>query len=301
MKQVPFQHEYADCQGGVFPCRASERAQDLSATTEQLQRALENLKHTQGKLVQAEKLTALGAIVAAVSHGLSTPIGNCLTVASTLEVKNEAFGTLLSGSRISRSQLDQHLQDTRTATQLLVRGLERAAELVSSFKQVAVGQIGSQRRRFALRGAIGCVVAQMNTRLRATPYRLEIDVPVTLMMDSYPGAIEQIVSNLIDNSILHGFAGRDHGVMRLSAICDNHTVCLTYGDDGHGMSADVLQHVFDPFFTTAFGKGGNGLGMSICYNLVTGPLGGSIEVESGHGQGSRFTITLPRVAPDHNA
>jgi PAS domain S-box-containing protein len=277
--------------------RVHERTQELRASTEQLQRTLDNLRQTQHKLVQSEKLAALGSIVAAVSHELNTPIGNCLTVASTMEGNNEAFAKLLAGGAIGRSQLDAFLQDTCTATQLLMRGLQRAAELVTGFKQVAVNQSGSERRKFALKGAIGGVVALLNTSLRTTPYRLEIDIPLALTMDSYPGAIEQVLSHLVNNSILHGFAGRPHGLMRLQASGDSQSIRIIYSDDGRGMSAAVVQHIFDPFFTTLLGQGRNGLGMSICYNLVTGVLGGSIELESSEGHGCRFTLTLPRTAP----
>lgn len=271
-------------------------AQGLGATAAPFPQTLDRRKTDQQKLAQAEKLAALGAIVAAVSHELNTPIGNCLTVASTMSEKTEAFQRLMGGS-ISRTQLDAYLQDTRTAAQLLLGGLQRAADVVARFKQVAVDQRSSQRCRFALNAAVGVVVAPLCASMRNTFLRLELDIPVVLMMDSYPGAIEQIVSILINNSIRHGFAGRDHGVMRLCAVSQGNFVCLTYCDDGHGMSAQVLQHIFDPFFTTTFGKGSSGLGMSICYNLVTGPLGGSIEVESSEGHGCRFTILLPLVTP----
>ena len=274
------------------------RTHDLEASNLQLSEALQRLHMAQDKLVQSEKLAALGAIVAAVAHELNTPIGNCMTVASTLEDNVVSFERALSNhTALKRSQLDEYLQVSRTASQLMLRGLRRAAELVANFKQVAVDHTSSQRRNFELGEVIGGVVQLMNATLRKTPFLVAVDIPPGLWMDSYPGPIDQIVSNLINNSVLHGFVGRDTGRMRLLAWREGSSIVLVYSDDGVGMSEEVRQHVFDPFFTTRLGEGGSGLGMNICYNLVTGLLGGSIEASSGEQGGCVFTLTLPQVAP----
>jgi len=270
----------------------------LQASNVQLRQALDRLRLTQDQLVQSEKLAALGPIVAAVAHELNTPIGNCMTVASTLEEKIVELEKMLnSGPTLKRSQLTAYLADSRNATQLMMRGLYRTAELVTNFKQVAVDHASSQRRSFDLKDAVGGIIVLMKTSLRKTPFEIELDIPGGLWMDSYPGPIDQIVSNLINNSVLHGFDGRDHGRMRLQARAEADRVRMTYTDDGCGMTEEVRQHVFDPFFTTRLGKGGSGLGMNICYNLVTGLLGGSIEVATGLEKGSAFIVVLPSVAP----
>ncbi len=153
------------------------------------------------------------------------------------------------------------------------------------------------RRGFELDTLLTTVMATQASRLRETPYTLDLDVPQGLHMDSFPGAIEQITVNLISNALLHAFEGRAHGSMRLVARAEGEHVRLSFSDDGCGMSENVRLHVFDPFFTTRLGKGGSGLGMSICYNLTTGPLGGSVEVSSALGQGTSFSFWLPRTAP----
>ncbi|MBY0240476.1 MAG: hybrid sensor histidine kinase/response regulator [Burkholderiaceae bacterium] len=274
------------------------RTSDLEAANVQLRETLDRLHMAQDKLVQSEKLAALGAIVAAVAHELNTPIGNCMTVASTLDDKIVEFEQALSGGNgVKRSQLEDYLAVSRTATQLMLRGLGRTADLVASFKQVAVDHTSSHRRQFDLRQNIDSVVALMYTSLRKTPYRITVAIPEGITMESYPGPIDQIISNLINNSVVHGFAGRDHGEILLRAETDGDHVRLIYSDDGCGMSDEVRQHVFDPFFTTQLGKGSSGLGMNICYNLVTGLLGGSIEASDCPNGGCVFTIVLPKKAP----
>lgn len=280
--------------------RVHERTAALQQSSQQLQGALDDLRRTQAQLVQSEKLAGLGSIVAAVAHELNTPIGNCVTVASTLQHKTEAFGDQVSAGALRRSQLDDYLHSAREGMQLLLRGLNRTHDLVANFKRVAVDQSSSQRRVFDLRQAVDDVAALMQPTLRTTPFQLHLSVPHKLMMDSFPGAVEQIVTNLVTNSLMHGFFGRELGNMWLQAEPlqeQGGQVRLLYRDDGVGMTPEVLSHIFDPFFTTALGLGGSGLGMSICYNLITGPLGGSITVASEPGQGSSFTLLLPLVAP----
>lgn len=281
--------------------RVQERTHALQTSTEQLQQALDNLCQMQDKLVQSEKLAALGSIVAAVAHELNTPIGNCMTVASTFNDMSVEFEKQVNGGQLRRSNLVVYMEDARNAMQLLMRGLQRAVELVSNFKQVAVDQSSAQRRQFSLKEVADSVVALMNSSLQKKNYRIELGISDDLQMDSYPGAIEQVIANLINNSVLHGFEGRTHGLIRLVAHADGDNIAINYSDDGHGMSDDVISHIFDPFFTTRMGTGGSGLGMSICHNLVLGTLGGSIDVSSVQGQGCQFSIVLPGVAPQSKA
>ena len=273
--------------------RVQDRTAALLRSTDQLQSTLNELRHTQNQLVQSEKLAALGSIVAGVAHELNTPIGNCVTVASALHDDTVSYQREFEQGTLRRSQLQTYMQTSREALDLLLRGLHRIADQVVNFKQVAVDQSGAQQRPFELDQIVANVVALMNATLRKTPFRLELEIPCGIRMNSYPGAIEQIVCNLINNSVLHGFDGREEGVMRLQAALAGETVEIVYTDNGCGMTEQVKSHVFDPFFTTRLGKGGSGLGMHICYNLATGPLGGSLEVHSAPGQGCRFMMVLP--------
>jgi len=266
-----------------------------------VQERTRELRRTQDQLVQSEKLAALGSIVAAVSHELNTPIGNCVCVASTIKDKTDDFESEVASGKVSRKNLESYMESSRTAMELLERGLKRASDLISNFKQVAVDQSTEKRRLFQLSDAIGGVVELLRVTLRKSAYRIELDIAESIQMDSYPGAMEQLISNLVNNAVLHGFAGREHGVMHIRAIAVGVDVRLVFSDDGVGMTDDVLRHVFDPFFTTRLGTGGSGLGLNICYNLVTNLLGGQLKAESRPGEGATFIITVPRVAPESTA
>lgn len=270
--------------------RVQERTADL-------ERAMADLRLAQDRLVQSEKLAGLSSIVTAIAHELNTPLGNCMTVASTLEDKAEAFHQALTSGAIRRSQLDAFATDTRSGMELLQHSLNRAATLVKNFKLVAAEQASSQRRSFRLDEVLREAIHPAQLSLVGTPYQLHMDVPSGILMDSYAGPLEQILSQLVNNAVLHGFAGRSEGRMDVQAHLEQDHVRLVFRDDGVGMREDVRQHVFDPFFTTHLGQGSNGLGMNICYNLVTGPLGGSISVTSAPGQGTTYTLRIPLVAP----
>lgn len=277
--------------------RVQERTAALQQTTEQLQHALDELRLAQDKLVRAENLSAMGAIVTAVAHELNTPIGNCMVVASTLADKISAIEDHIASGRLRRSELDDYMQSVRNGMQLMLRGLERAATLVTDFKQVAAVDHRSNRQTFDLQEVLETLCKMLMKPWRASAYKLSFECAAPVAMDSYPESITQVVSHLVNNSLRHGFLGRDSGLMRLQVQAEAEAVRLLYSDDGVGMSEDVLRQVFKPFFTTTLGQGSSGLGMSVCYNLVTGPLGGTIDVSSEPGAGSACAIVLPLVAP----
>ncbi len=277
-----------------------EARDEALANARQLRHTLENLHVTQDKLVQSEKLAGLGSIVAAVAHELNTPIGNCLMVASTLIERTRQFVDLVETGKLHRSELNEYAQNEIEGMTMLENGLSRAAELITNFKQVAVDQSSSRRREFGLAEVINGVIVLLRPTLRKSAHQFQIDIPPEIRMESHPGPIEQVVINLINNSVLHGFEGREQGTIQIAARADGCRVRLVYTDDGAGMSEEVRHRIFEPFFTTRLGKGGSGLGLSICYNLVTELLGGSIEVSTTPGAGCVFTIDLPRVVTPVN-
>lgn len=279
--------------------RVAARTQDLVELNATLNRTIDDLKWAQDSLIRSEKMAGLGALVAGVAHELNTPVGNALTVATTLQDHTRAI-TQEFQTGLRRASLDDFLTETRVAGDLIVRNLNRAADLVTSFKHVAVDQTSEIRRDFDLRTTLEEIVATLSPMLKKTPYRLVLDIPAGIVLNSYPGALGQIIANLVNNSVLHAFAGRDHGLMTLSAgLPDNQHIQLTFNDDGNGMPPETLKRIFDPFFTTRLGQGGSGLGMSIVHNLVCNLLGGSIEVASSREQGARFTIQIPLNIPDN--
>jgi PAS domain S-box-containing protein len=277
--------------------RVGERTAELSAVNATLVDTVDRLRSTTETLVQSEKLAALGSLVAGVSHELNTPIGNAVMVATTLHGELVHLKDDLQRG-LRRSDLDRYLHEAETGNEILLRNLERSAELIQSFKRVAVDQTSVQRRRFDLKQAIDELVLTLRPSLKSTPYTVEVDVPPGIRMDSYPGPLGQIIANCFNNALLHAFEGRDHGSVRIEAtLADDNRVRLVFRDDGCGMTDEQRRHAFEPFFTTRLGQGGSGLGLHIVYNLATGVLGGEMSVRSTLGAGTEFALSLPLIAP----
>jgi signal transduction histidine kinase len=248
-------------------------------------------------LLATEKLASLGGLVAGVAHELNTPLGNMLMVASTLEERVTGFSAQAHSGRLRRSDLDDFLTESLPATSLLTRETQRAAELVSHFKQIATDQSSLRRRRFDLAAVVRDTLFSLHNKLKKTAITVETDIPDELILDNYPGPIEQILTNFIVNSLVHAFDDGQKGVIRITARTKDERLYLTYEDNGRGMSEEVAKRVFDPFFTTKFGQGGSGLGLSIVYNLVAGVLGGSLRMTTKAGAGARFDLIFPLDAP----
>ncbi|MBN8449269.1 MAG: PAS domain S-box protein [Candidatus Accumulibacter sp.] len=260
------------------------------------------LRQAMMQLVQAEKLAALGNLVAGVAHELNTPLGNTRIVASLLSEQFREFAGAVEAGKLRRSQMDGFLNRGREAVELLERNSARAADLVGHFKQVAVDQSSARRRSFDLRQTVEEMLVTLRLTFKRTQHRIELDIPAGLEMDSYPGPLEQVITNLVGNSLTHGFVGIEQGCIELQAQAVGETqVVLRCVDNGVGIPTATLHRLFEPFFTSRLGQGGSGLGLYIAYNLVTGVLGGTIGVESSPGHGATFTLTLPRTAPDRTA
>jgi len=277
--------------------RVVERTAVLEATNTELEKALEHLHQTQDHLIRSEKMAALGALVAGVAHELNTPIGNSLLVSSTFQESTRHFqGEITNGLR--RSSLLAFVDEAETACAILMRNLGHAAELITSFKQVAVDQTSSQRRSFDLAEMIGEVILTLSPAFKKSCAHVENLIPPGIQLNSYPGPLGQVVTNLINNALLHAFENREEGRITLEmAPDDDQHVIILCRDDGIGISPRDLPRIFDPFFTTRLDHSGSGLGLNIVHNIVTGMLGGEIHVHSNPGQGSIFSLHLPRSAP----
>jgi signal transduction histidine kinase len=261
------------------------------------ERTLE-LEKAHAELVRSEKLAALGRLMAGLAHELSTPLGNALVVSGGMRESTDSLQAKVQQGGIKRSELDGYAVHCVEAVSLIERNLARAAKLVAGFKQAAVDQTAERRREFELKQTIEDVLATLEHLIRQRPIRLHLDMSENLRMDSFPGAIGQVVTNLFINALTHAFSAEDQGDLWISyrAVGDRE-VRLEIRDNGHGIVPEHVGKVFDPFFTTRLGSGGSGLGLYIVHNAVTGPLGGHIEVRSTVGQGTTFVVTLPRVAP----
>ncbi|MBI3229312.1 MAG: HAMP domain-containing histidine kinase [Burkholderiales bacterium] len=242
-------------------------------------RAYQRLQDAQMQLVAQAKMAALGSLVAGVAHELNTPIGNSLLIATTLELMVERFYQKCTESPVRRSELLSFLESARESANLVARGLHNASHLVSSFKQVATDRAHEQRRVFKLQQLALEIIATVQGQINERGHSVTLAVPAEIEMDSYPGPLGQVFSNLIQNALLHAFGSRNGGNMILSAKhLSSERIEIIFQDDGCGIAANNLKRVFDPFFTTTMGKGSNGLGLHISYNIVTSILNGEISV-----------------------
>lgn len=302
---------------------SAEMANDELAT------ALENLSMTQDELVRRDKLAALGALVAGVAHELNTPIGNSLMAAGSMADRTRALRAAIA-RRAGRSarqagagplpdsgtdtgadtgadvaaadalavQLDAYLDEAEQADDIVVRNLQRAANLLHSFRTIAIDTDLSQRRVFLLDQLLGGLIPPLHAMVKGVRIDVRQDIAPGLEMDSYPGPLRQVLQALFENSVLHGFEGRAVGTIRIGAgMSAKGEIVLAYADDGNGMAPEHQVHAYDPFFTTRRGAGGSGLGLYVAHNIVTGVLGGRIKLASAPGRGATFTMLLPPVAP----
>ena len=284
--------------------RIEERTRSLSIANTELEQALqtvqlaqERLVASQDRLVQSEKLASLGSLVAGVAHELNTPIGNGRMAVSTLKERVGQFRRQIDQG-LKRSDLDAFVAQVDTGGDIALRNLERASELLSSFKQVAVDQTSDQRRLFRLREVVDEILLTLQPTFKRSAHQLVCDVPHDIELDSYPGALGQVLTNLIQNAHLHGLDGIEHGRIDISARrTGGAEVSLSVADNGRGIPEASQRHVFDPFYTTKLGHGGSGLGLPIVRNIVSGALGGHIDFHNLATGGVVFEVVLPLSAP----
>lgn len=278
---------------------AKRRAEEeLRAAKERAEQTLRELRETQDSLIEAEKLAALGGLVAGVAHEVNNPVGISLTVASSLTRRCENFAEEINEGQIRRSRLMEFVAGTRDAANQLVANLQRAGELIQSFKQVAADRSYSALRSFDLAQCTEQTMSSLRPGLRKSQIEVKIEIPRGILMESYPGDYGQVLTNLFLNAVRHAFDGRSSGTIRIAARrLAPHHVEIVFADDGRGMTEEVQRQAFNPFFTTRRGEGGTGLGLHIVHNLVTRRLGGRITMSSTPGKGTTFRLVLPLVGP----
>ncbi|PZO40594.1 MAG: hypothetical protein DCF19_11930 [Pseudanabaena frigida] len=260
----------------------------------ELASTLDALKTTQKQLIDAEKYAALGGMVAGIAHEVNTPIGNSLMAASILDNATNKFKESFDRGELKKSSLQSYLERAKSSSEILLTNLQHAAELIQNFKQVAVDQSSLEQRSFPVKNYIERILISLAPQIKYTNHQVIVRGDDSLIMWSYPGALSQIVTNLVINSLTHAYHGLDKiGKLQFEITQQNDKVVITYSDDGKGISAESLTKIFEPFFTTARERGGSGLGLHIIYNLVTQNLKGTILCESEVGIGTKFTITLP--------
>jgi signal transduction histidine kinase len=286
----------------VFITEIGRRETALRDAKERADAALAELQRTQAELIQAEKLASLGQLVAGVAHEINTPLGIALTTATLLGDEAGRFAEAAGGGRLQRSTLERFVGRMREGTQLLFSNLTRAADLVHSFKQVAADQASGERRRFEMNDWLQDLFTSLSPVLRKTNIQVMLDCPPGVTVDTFPGALGQVLTNLVTNAIAHAYEKGEPG--RLSVNVSEprpDRVRIVFADQGRGIPPENLGKVFDPFFTTGRSAGSTGLGLHIVYNLVTSRLQGRIDLHSIVDHGTRFTIDLPKTAAELRA
>lgn len=258
---------------------------------------LEERGRAERQLMESEKLASLGSLVAGVAHEISTPMGVALTGASFLQGRSAQMERMIHDGELKRSSLEEWLDQSSETAAIIQSNLQRAADLMVSFKQVAVDQAGDVRRGFDAKEYLEETLLSLRPQWKRRRVRVAVEGAEGLELDSYPGALAQIVTNLLTNALLHAFAAESEGLFRIVVEEAGKDARISFIDDGAGMDAATLERIFDPFFTTRRAQGGSGLGLHIVRNLARSPLGGSIACRSEPGRGSTFELLIPLVAP----
>jgi signal transduction histidine kinase/streptogramin lyase len=269
-----------------------EQKEELVQQKEELQITLDRLNETQAQLIQSEKLAALGGLVSGVAHEINTPVGISVTAASSLAEETRKMAEQYKANKISRAEFKEYLNAANQSANLILSNMERTATMVQSFKQVSVDQSTEQQRKFKLKEYTEDVIRSLYPRLKGKKIKINLEIDEQMELNSYPGAFSQILTNLVLNSMIHGFESMEKGNISIIALTDDNHLVIDYRDDGRGIPEEHLDRIFDPFFTTNK-KAGTGLGLHIVYNLVDQKLGGSISCIRDNTAGVLFQMKIP--------
>lgn len=273
--------------------RVEERTAELVKANADLQQSLELLEHAQDQLVQSEKMASLGGLVAGVAHEINTPIGVCVTTSSHLADSTNNYTRLYKENTLTRNDFEGFLNNVSECSDIIQSNLNRAADLIKSFKKVAVDQSSDEVREFILKEYLQEILQSLSHELKSHAHEIKLECPDNMRLCTHPGAVSQIVTNLIMNSIRHGFEGIKHGIIRITVYKDDDAIKISYSDNGVGLTQEASSKIFEPFYTTKRNQGGSGLGMHIVYNLITQTLGGNIVCQSVLNEGINFIIQFP--------
>jgi two-component system sensor histidine kinase ChiS len=276
----------------VLEKQVIERTKRIEKQKNELMSTLENLKKTQEQLIESEKMASLGGLVAGVAHEINTPVGITITAASGLLEETLKIADLFKEDKISRAEFKEYLNNANQAVKLIMSNMEKTATMVQSFKQISVDQSLEAKRNFNIREYTGDIIRSLYPKLKNRKITVHLDMDNKLETDSYPGAYSQVITNLLLNSLVHGFDEKQEGQIDIKAFDKNGELTIEYMDNGKGIAKENMSRIFDPFFTTNK-KTGTGLGLHIVYNLVRKKLNGTIECESKQAEGVIFTIKLP--------
>lgn len=279
--------------------RVRERTHNLQKTVDELNQTLAELHTTQSKLIEAEKLSSLGGMVAGIAHEINTPLGLCITVHSYINDNYQVMKSAFDKGTMRKQDMADFVAMMDESLSILDKNLQRAAHLIKSFKQVSEDQTGEHIRRFSLHDYLHEILETLSPKFKQTQHKVEIDCAENLWLETYAGSISQVMTNLIVNSLLHAFEHTKEGLIRIQAAEEKGNIVIRYTDNGCGLNAEARQKIFEPFYTTKRGQGGTGLGMHLVYNIVHQRLKGEIQVEDST-QGAAFRIVIPKITEEHH-
>ncbi len=279
---------------------AENEIRDLNASLEKrvkertkaLEESLSNLQLTHEKLVESEKLAILDNLLAGIAHEVNTPIGIGVSLITLLSDQTKKIQKDYAAGDMTQSAFEKYLKSARKTTDIVYSHLRKATRLISSFKEIAVDQSSMQKRKFNLKSYLHSIVVSLDPETKKMDLAVKIDCPEDYEIDSYPGVYSQIFTNLIMNSLIHGFSGIDKGQIDIEVKPGDKQLSIIYRDSGGGMKPEVVTNIFEPFYTTKIGSGGSGLGMNIVYNSIKVRLGGRISCSSSLGKGVEFNMII---------
>ncbi|MCD4818506.1 MAG: GAF domain-containing protein [Candidatus Cloacimonetes bacterium] len=268
--------------------------------TAKLQQSLETLQQTRDQLVQSEKMAALGDLVAGVAHEINTPVGIGVTAVSHLSEKTNEILKLYKNNTMKRSDLEKFLVVSEESSNIILTNLMHASENISSFKKVAVDRTKDEKRLFNIYEYVSDILTSLHPRIKKTKHKILLDCSKDLEIYSFPGAFSQVITNLVINSLIHGFKTKEFGVIKIKIAIEDKKVIIHFEDNGIGIEKETIKHIFEPFFTTNRIEGGTGLGLHIIYNIISHKLNGNIQCESTCDKYCRFRIEFPINKVDKN-
>lgn len=270
-----------------------ELEKKVQERTSELEKSLSIIKETQHQLIENEKLSALGGLVAGVAHEINNPIGVTLTAASFLEECTNGVLKLVNSGKLKKSDFTRYTEQAAQSTRSIILSINRASHIIQSFKSIAVDQLAEEKRKFNLHQILDDILVSLHHKIKKTRHTIGMNCPEDLEIMSYPGVLSQIFTNFIINSLLHGFENIESGHIQIDISYKENILIIDYRDNGVGMSKESLEKIYEPFYTTKKGEGGSGLGMNIVYNQISKTLNGKIETESELGKGVHFRISFP--------
>jgi DNA-binding LacI/PurR family transcriptional regulator/signal transduction histidine kinase len=279
--------------GAAFIQQIQNQSQNLEAANKELQNTLHTLQTTQKRLVESKKMAALGGLVAGIAHEINTPIGIGVTAASHLAKETQELYQKINTNGLTKTDLLSYINLANEATAMILSNLQRSHELIKSFKGIAVDQSSEKKRIFKLKEYIQDILLSLRPKLKKVNHEIIINCNEDITLHSYPGAFSQIITNLILNSLIHGFDDDQKGTILIDIKLEGNEIILTYSDNGKGIEKQNLKKIFDPFFTTKRAQGGTGLGLHLIFNIITQTLMGTIKCKSKPGEGTEFIIQIP--------